>query len=96
VIVSFCAQNQHAAARIVSLTRSGYLASRLSHGHLFVGWKGLVNPMATPQMVVLPKQTLNALLAAASIEQDSAKLSELTEAILAAFAHGESVSVEHS
>lgn len=47
--------------------------------------------MATSQVVVAPKQRLNALLAAAAVEQDSAKLSELTDQILAAFGRGESV-----
>jgi hypothetical protein len=41
--------------------------------------------------VIAPKQSLQLLLAAAEIEQDSRKLRELTTEILAAFARGESV-----
>jgi hypothetical protein len=52
--------------------------------------------MATAQVVAAPKQSLNALLAAAAIEQDSAKLSELTDQILAAFERGECVRFANS
>jgi hypothetical protein len=52
--------------------------------------------MATSPVVIAPKQSLNALLAAASIEQDSAKLGELTDQILAAFERGESVRFANS
>jgi hypothetical protein len=41
--------------------------------------------MATRQIAIAPRLSLNALLAAAAIEQDSAKLANLTDQILAAF-----------
>jgi hypothetical protein len=94
--VSPFAQTQHAARSIVSLRdapvqpKSGLMAIGVS------ARKGSVNPMATSQVVIAPKRSLNALLAAAAIEQDSAKLSELTDQILAAFERGESVRFANS
>jgi hypothetical protein len=52
--------------------------------------------MATSPVVIAPRQSLNALLAAAAIEQDSVKLNRLTDEILAAFQRGESVRFANS
>jgi hypothetical protein len=46
--------------------------------------------MAT-SAIVAPKQDLHSLLQQASVEQDSEKLRDLTDEILAAFNRGESV-----